>query len=147
MEVILREDIENLGKTGERMKVKNGYARNFLFPRKLAVVATEKNLKVVEEEKRRRALLLQKELEEAKALAERISKASCTVLVKTGEDEKLYGRVTPQDIASALEVEGITVDKKKIDLSEPLNQLGVFYVPIKLHPEVNASLKVWIVKE
>ena len=147
MEVILREDVEKLGKTGEKVKVKEGYARNFLFPRNLALPATDKNLKAVEDEKRKKSAIHQKELEEAKALAEKISKASCTVMVKAGENDKLYGSVTTQDIASALEVEGIAVEKKRIELPEPIHQLGVYYAQVKLHPEVSQMLKVWVVKE
>lgn len=147
MEVILKEDVKKIGKAGERVKVKDGYARNFLFPHNLALTANDGNLKLVESERLRKAAIHQKETEAAKLLADKISKASCTIRVKVGENEKLYGRVTTQDISNALEVEGITVDKKKIDISEPIDKLGVSYAQVKLHHEVTAQLKVWVVKE
>lgn len=147
MEVILKEDVERLGRSGDKVKVKEGYARNFLFPRKLALPATEGNLRAIEEEKRRKLAVHKKGLDEARELAEILAKASCTVTVKAGDADKLYGSVSAQDIASALELEGIKLDKKKIELQEHINQLGVYYVQVKLHPEVQAQLKVWVVKE
>lgn len=145
--LILLKDIEKLGKSGEVVAVKEGYARNFLLPKRLALPATEQNLKKVEVENKRRADAREKEKAEAERLAELISRTSCTIGVEAGKDEKLFGSVTSIDIQKALESEGIVVDKKKIELREHINQIGIYQVPIKLHPEVTASLKLWVVKK
>lgn len=147
VKLILLQDVEKLGKAGEVISVKDGYARNYLFPKGIALLATEQNLKAVEVEKKRKAEAQQKEKLEAQQLAERISRISCTIAVEVGRDDKLFGSVTSIDIQKALEAEGILVDKKKIDLKEHINQIGIYSVPIRLHPEVTANLKLWVVKK
>ncbi len=147
MQVILKTDIEKLGKAGEVVGVKRGYARNFLFPKGLALAATAVNLKLIEQQKTQERLQQEKEKEESQALAEKISSSSCTIPVQAGEDGKLYGSVTTQDIAEAYQAEGIVIDKRKIELAEPIKEIGVFKISIKLHPEVTAEAKVWVVKE
>lgn len=147
VKLILLQDVEKLGKSGEVISVKDGYARNYLFPKGIALLATEQNLKAVEVEKKRKAEAQQKEKLEAQQLAERISRISCTIAVEVGRDDKLFGSVTSIDIQKALEAEGILVDKKKIDLKEHINQIGIYSVPIRLHPEVTANLKLWVVKK
>ncbi|MFH1779358.1 MAG: 50S ribosomal protein L9 [Candidatus Omnitrophota bacterium] len=147
VKLILLQDVEKLGKSGEVISVRDGYARNYFFPKGLALLATEQNLKAVEVEKKRMAEAQQKEKLEAQQLAERISRISCTIAVEVGRDDKLFGSVTSIDIQKALEAEGIVVDKKKIDLKEHINQIGIYSVPIRLHPEVTANLKLWVVKK
>jgi len=147
VKVILREDQKKLGKRGEAVEVAPGYARNFLLPRGLALEATPKSLKLFEEEKKLEAAHLKKEAKEAKELSVKLAGISCTIPVQTGEGEKLYGSVTSMDIAEALAREEIEIDKRKIILEEPIKSLGIFHVPIKLHPDVTGELKVWIVKK
>jgi len=147
VKVILRQDQEKLGKRGEAVEVAPGYARNFLLPRGLALKATPKSIKLFEEEKKLEAAHRKKEEKEAKELSLKLSGISCTIPVQTGEDEKLYGSVTSMDIAEALAREGIEIDKRKIILEEPIKALGIYHVPIKLHPEVTGEVKIWIVKK
>lgn len=146
MKVILTKDIEGLGKVGEVVKVKDGHGRNFLIPKGLAKVATSSNLKVVEEEKKKLLRLEEKEKENGRELAEQISKVSCTISVQAGQDDKLFGTVTTEAIAKVCESEGIKIDKRDICLDEPIKKLGVYQVAVKVHPEVTATLKVWVVK-
>lgn len=146
MKVILTEDVERVGKVGDLVEISDGYARNFLIPKKLAAEATEKNVKALEHEKRLISDKVRKEKKEALELAKKINECSITIPVKVGEEDKLFGSVTAKDIAEALSREGIKIDKKKIQLESPLKELGVFDVPIKLHQETVASLKLWIVK-
>lgn len=147
MKIILTEDIEKLGGVGDVVTVKDGYARNFLIPRGLAKMATSSNLKIIEEEKKRLLRLKEKEKEEAEKLAKEISNTSCTVSVRAGQDDKLFGAVTAEAIARACEEGDIKIDKHKIQLEQPIKKLGVYQVPVKLHPEVTATLKLWVVKE
>ncbi|MEK6647300.1 MAG: 50S ribosomal protein L9 [Candidatus Firestonebacteria bacterium] len=147
MEVILREKVENLGNTGDIIKVSDGYARNYLLPKKLALQSTLEAKKIIEEEKKRKAIKEEKEKKDALKLAERIEKISCTIPSKAGEEDKLFGSVTSSDIADALKNEGVEIDKKKIELEEPIKSLGVYSIPIKLHSEVTANAKIWVVKE
>ncbi|MBN3038293.1 MAG: 50S ribosomal protein L9 [Candidatus Omnitrophica bacterium] len=147
MEVILKKNVEKLGKAGDVASVKDGYARNFLFPQGLALPATAANLKVIEREKEKATLRQEKEKQAAQELAEKINATSCTISVQAGEDGKLYGSVTNQDIAQAYKQEGINIDKKKIELPEPIKEVGVFKVDVKLHPEITAEAKIWVVKE
>ena len=142
MEIILREHVENLGRRGEVVKVADGYARNFLLPRKLALPASPANLKIVE---RQRKIAEVKELAErsvAEAYAVRLSHADIVIARRVGESETLYGSVTAADIADDLKAKGFEVDKRKIGLDEPLKQLGEFVVPIKLHSDVVAQVRV-----
>lgn len=146
MKVILVKDIDKLGKSGQTVKVSDGYARNYLIPQKIALEANKANEKVFLDLKKKAE---QKELrakKEAEELGEKIRGLSCTIVRQAGEEEKLYGSVTNMDIAAALQQEGLHIDKKKVLLDEPIKALGVFYVPIKLHPEVTTELKVWVVK-
>lgn len=145
--LILLRDVEKLGKSGEVVAVRDGYARNYLLPGRLALLATPQNLRAIEVEKKRKAEAQEKEKLEAQQLAELIARTSCTVVVEAGRDEKLFGSVTSIDIQKALEAEGIVVDKKKIELKEHINQIGIYSVPIKLHPEVTVDLKLWVVKK
>lgn len=147
MKVILLDDVEKLGSLGDVVEVKMGHARNFLFPRNLAIDALDKNLKVLEERKRKREQRLAKEREEMRALAERIANASCAIPMAAGEEDKLYGSVTTELIAEALAQEGITIDKRQIHLAEPIRKLGIYQIEVKLHPEVTVSTKVWVVRK
>jgi len=142
MEIILREHVENLGRRGEVVKVADGYARNFLLPRKLALPANQANMKIVE---RQRKIAEVKELAErsvAEAYAVRLAHADIVIARRVGENETLYGSVTSADIADDLKAKGFEVDKRKIGLDEPLKQLGEFIVPIRLHSDVVAQLRV-----
>jgi len=146
MKIILAEDMDKLGQAGQTIKVADGYARNYLIPNKIAYLATEANLKKYQEIERKKNRLLAKDKEEALLFKEKLDAASCTVLVETGEDDKVFGSVTSSDIVEALAKEGLTVDKKKVVLDESIRQLGVTKVSIKLHPEVTAEVKVWVMK-
>jgi len=147
MQIVLREDIENLGRRGEVIKVADGYARNFLLPKGKALPATAGNLKTIEREKRRYVVRQTKEREDSQVLAQRIAGISCTIVRKVGENDALYGSVTAADIAEYLAKEGVVVDKRRIHLDEPIKSLGIYNVSIRLHPEVSADVKVWVVKE
>lgn len=147
MKVILTQTIDRLGKAGDCINVKDGYARNYLFPKNLAKEATQGNIKALESLKKKQAAEDESRLKEAKALAERIAGLSITISAKAGEEEKLFGAVTSDMVAKALEAERISVDKKDIVIDEPIKKLGVYQVGIKIHPEVKAALRVWIVKE
>ena len=147
MEVILSQDIEKLGKVGQIVKVKEGYARNFLFPRKLAYAATDANMKVIAQQKKKKQELYEKDKQAAQAFAEKLTKVSCSVNVEVNDLEKLYGAVTEAEIVKALEAEGTTIDKKQLVIEKPLDQLGIFEVGVKLHPEVIAKVRVWVTKK
>ncbi len=146
MKVILREDDKKLGKAGDIVEVKDGYAHNFLIPRNLAVKADASHMKQLEHERKILRDKSEKLLKQAKKLVEQIEKASCTISVQVGEEERIFGSVTAMDIAQALDKEGVEVDKRAIQLEEPIKTLGVYTVPVKLGPEVEAKLKVWVVK-
>jgi large subunit ribosomal protein L9 len=147
MEIILREDVQHLGKVGEVVKVKDGYARNFLLPKGLAYPATEANKKKIAYEGERVAKQRAAEKTAAEGEATRLAEVQLTFEVKVGEEEKLYGSVTASDIQRKLEELGIHVDKRKIDLPEPIRELGEFKVGIKIHPEVRPEVRVTVVKE
>jgi large subunit ribosomal protein L9 len=147
MQVILIEDVPALGKAGDTVKVSDGYGRNYLIPRKKAVFATEKSLKVLEHQKRQVQQRMGKVKKDAERLADQIRTLSCTFAKPVGESGKLFGSVTSMEIESFLKENGIDVDRKKILLEEPIKNLGMFTVPIKLNPEVTANLKVWVVQE
>ncbi|MDP8262817.1 MAG: 50S ribosomal protein L9 [Candidatus Ancaeobacter aquaticus] len=147
MEVLLARDVERVGKSGDIVKVKDGYARNFLLPQKFAVIATPDNIKRLEVIKRKREEEEQKKVEALKVLADQISKLSCTITAKSGEDDALYGSVSSQDIAAALVNEGVQIDKKQIEIAEPIKALGLFTVKVKVHSEIDANLKVWVIKD
>ncbi len=147
MKVILKADVEKLGKRGDIVKVADGYARNFLLPKGLALKENPSNLKIIEEEKKLLAVKQVKEKAEAEAMAEKLKQVSITVVKKVGENEVLYGSVTSSEIADLLKKEGIEVDRRKIEIADPIKTTGIFNVPIKIHPEVSAEIKVWVVKE
>ncbi len=147
MQVILLENVPSLGKAGDLVKVSDGYGRNYLIPRKKAILATEKSLKVIEHQKRQVEQRLEKAKKDVERLGQRIEKLSCTFVKTVGESGKLFGSVTSMDIENFLKENGVEVDRKKISLEEPIKNLGMFTVPIKLHPEVTIHLKVWVVQE
>ena len=147
MEIILRLDVQHLGRAGEVVKVKDGYARNYLLPKGLAYPATEGNRKRVTFEADRLARLRETEKQAAEGEAAKLAGLSLTFPMKVGEEDKLYGSVTASDIQRRLEEQGIHVDKRKIDLHEPIRSLGEFRVGIKLHADVRPELTVVVVKE
>lgn len=147
MEVILIQDVPSLGKVGDIVKVKDGYARNNLLPQKFAILATPTNLKQIEKQREKRQAQWEAEKAEALKLEEKLSKASCTVNVEVNDLEKLYGSVSEIDIVKALEVEGFTVDKKDLVIEQPIEELGIFEVGVKLHPEVIAKFRLWVTKK
>ncbi len=147
MKVILRKDVETLGKVGDVISVKDGYARNYLIPRDIAFAATESSVKALEEEKKQQARKLEKEKKSSEALATQLEKTSVTIKMKVGEDDKLFGSVTSQMIGDALQEKGITLDKRQIELEDSLKSLGIFDVNVKLAGGVVGKLKVWIVRE
>jgi large subunit ribosomal protein L9 len=147
MEVILREDISNLGTRGQVVRVASGYARNFLIPKKLAVTATESNKKIVEQERQGHLRKEAKLQSEAQDLAKLVNGVSVTISQKAGENDQLFGSVTSKDVADALVAKGFTIDRRKIQLDEPIKQLGEFKVPVKLHKDVTAEVTVVVAKE
>ncbi|MBU4458040.1 MAG: 50S ribosomal protein L9 [Candidatus Omnitrophica bacterium] len=147
MKVILIEDVKKLGSMGEIVQVKDGYARNFLFPKNLARPATESNLNIIEEIKRKKEAAIVKEKKLAEELRDKLSLVSCTLAVEAGDDDRLFGSITAQDIANSFEEEGFSIDKRKFILEEPIKKLGVYHVSVKLHPEVSGDVKVWVVKK
>ena len=147
MEVILRAHVDSLGRRGEIVKVADGYARNYLLPRKLALLATEGNKKHVERERVKFDTREAEERRVAEAIAERLANISVAIARRVGETDTLYGSVTASDIAEALAAKGFELDRRKLQLGEPLKRLGGFDVPVKLHREVTATLKVQVVAE
>jgi large subunit ribosomal protein L9 len=147
MEVILREHVDNLGRRGDLVKVADGYARNYLLPRKLALLATDGNKKQIERERTKFDL---KELEEqkvAQAVADRMANVEIEIARRVGETEALYGSVTSSDIAEALAAKGFDLDRRKLQLHEPIKKIGAYDVPVKLHRDVTVQLKVRVVPE
>ena len=147
MEVILKQDVDKIGKAGTIVKIKDGFARNFLIPNGLAVPLTPANLKKLEQEKQKKILQLEKAKEGSKELKARLEGLSLTLPVLAQEEDKLYGSITAIDIAHALKEEGFDIDKSSIILDEPIKSLGIYEIPVNLHPEVSAKIKVWIVKK
>ncbi len=147
MQVILLEDVPALGKAGDTVKVSEGYGRNYLIPQKKAILATEKGVKMLEHQKREVQQRVGKVKKDVEKLAEQIGNLSCTFAKTVGESGKLFGSVTSMEIESFLKQNGIDVDRKKIVLEEPIKNLGMFTIPIKLHPDITAHLKVWVVQE
>ncbi len=147
MEILLCQDVKKLGKSGEVVNVKPGYARNYLIPQQLACPATPANLRRIERKKAREAELYAQQKKEAEVLAEKLNKVSCTVTVEVNDLDRLYGSVTEADIIKALELEGITVDVKDVLLEKPINELGIFEVGINIHPEVTAKVRVWVARK
>lgn len=147
MEVILREEIEKLGRRGDVVKVTSGYARNYLLPKRLAVAATDSNKKIVEQEKQAYLRRETKEIGDASDLAKMMVAVEVTIAQKAGDNDQLFGSVTAQDIAAALEKAGYTIDRRKVHLEEPIKTLGDFKVTVKLHREVSVELPVHVIKE
>ncbi len=146
MKVILLIDTAKLGKSGDIVKVKEGYARNFLIPQGIALSATSRNLKIVQHKKKQEFKKEDKEKQKMRQLAEKISKTSCTISAVSGEEDKLFGEVTNKDIAESLSIEGLKVDKRKIEINEPIRKLGVYNVKVKLSSDIVADLRVWVVE-
>ena len=147
MKIILTQDMEYLGAAGEIVDVKPGYARNYLLPRQMALVANTSNMAVYKEVRHQRQAQVGREKREAEQRAEGRSKASVTVSVAVGEEDRIFGSVTTQQIAELLTEQGFKVDRRSIQLDEPIRALGVYDVAIRLHAEVEAKVKVWVVKE
>lgn len=145
MEVILREHVDNLGRRGEVVKVADGYARNFLLPRKLALPVSEQNRKQVERERKVAEAREAEEKQAAEALAGRLTAVEISFERRVGENDTLYGSVTSADVAEALQAKGFDIEKRKVVLHDPLKQLGEFDVPVKIHREVTAQVKVHVV--
>ncbi len=147
MKVILRQNYESLGQVGDIVEVKEGFARNFLIPRKIAYTALKGNLIALEEEKKNIDKKLQQEVQSAEKLAVELEKVSVTIPVQVGEEDKIFGSVTTQMIADSLKENGYEIDKRKIEIEEPIKSLGIYSISIKLHANVNANVKVWVVRE
>jgi large subunit ribosomal protein L9 len=147
MEVILREDIDNLGSRGQVVKVAPGYARNFLLPKRLAVQATEANKKIVEQERQAHLRKEAKAQGEAEDLGKLMSNVTVTIAQKAGENDQLFGSVTSKDIADALAAQNYTIDRRRIQLDDPIKQLGEYKVPVRLHREVTVEVTVVVSKE
>ncbi len=147
VEVLLREDVEHLGRRGQIVRVKAGYARNYLLPRGLAVLATAANVKVIEQEKQRLERREARERAQAEAVAERLKELVLTFPRKVGDQDMLFGSVTAMDIAAALAERGIEVDRRKILLEHPIKYLGEYTIPVKLHREVTAEIRIQVVRE
>lgn len=147
MKVILLQDIERLGKKTSVVEVKDGYARNYLFPKKLALPLTPENLSFLEQMKLREERLFQKKKEEAFFLAKKLSSLSLTITCEAKDNEELFGSVNPGMISRALEMEGVSIPQEKISLPEPIKKLGIFKVKVRLHPEVETEVEVWVVRK
>jgi len=147
MKVILRQNFESLGKIGEVVDVKDGYARNYLLPRGIAYAASKGNIRALEEEKKVVEKRSKQELAAAELLSSELEKISVTIPVQVGEEDKIFGTVTTQMIADALKEKEYDIDKRKIEIEEPIKSLGIYGVNIKLHPNVSTKIKVWVVRE
>lgn len=147
MEVILRQAVENLGHPGDLVKVSSGFARNYLLPRGVAVAATEGNKKRIAQEKARLEAAEAARRQTAEEYAATVEQISLTFSARVGEEGKLFGSVTSADIAHQLEAQGYKIEKRQIDLHEPIKALGVYRVPIKLHADVKPEIKVWVIKQ
>jgi len=147
MKIILRQDVESLGKAGETVNVKAGHARNFLIPQKFAYPATRSFAKVFDEEKKLQENRDARASVQAEQLAAKLGNLSLETSVKVGEEDKVFGAVTAADIAALLAAKGYEIDKRDILLEEPLKALGIYNIPVKVAPEVKAEVKVWVIKE
>ena len=147
MEIILMENVEKLGQVGDVVKVKNGYARNYLLPRQLGMPATAGNIKRIEKEKAKRIAAWEEDKKIAQEKADIISKVSLTIAVEVNDQEKLYGAVSETEILEALEAEGHKIDKKSLVLEKPVDDLGIFDIGVKLHPQVIAKIRLWVTKK
>ncbi len=147
MKVILLKDIEALGSAGEVVEVKNGYGRNFLIPRNEALVATAANMAQFEFRRKQQETLSERDRRAAEALAKKLQAESITAQVKVGEEDRLFGSVTAQNIAELLDEKGYEIDRRAIHLEDPIRELGVYNIEVRLHPEVTTTVKLWVVKE
>jgi large subunit ribosomal protein L9 len=147
MKVILRQDFEKLGRMGDIREVKDGYARNYLIPRKIAYEATPSAMRMLEREKLMAEKRLEKERRSAEVLAAQLEKISVTIKMRVGEDDRLFGSVTSQMISDALKEKGIEVDKRQIGLEDTIKSLGIYDVDVKLQGGVTSKVKVWVVRE
>ena len=147
MKVILRQEYEGLGDAGKVVTVKDGFARNFLIPKGIAYPESSAYLKRYENEVKQQTLRQSRDKRKAEETAKALENVSCTITVQVGEEDKLFGSVTSQNISESLTAQGYEIDKRKILLEEPIKSLGIYSVPIKLHAEIEATVKVWVVKE
>jgi len=147
MEVILNQNVDKIGKSGQVVKVKDGFARNFLIPKDLALPVTSANLKILELQRQKKAAKLEKIKNEAEELKVRLAALSLTIPVLAQEEEGLYGSVSAVEVIQALKEEGFDIEKSSLILDEPIKSLGIYEIPVKLHPEVTATVKVWVVKK
>jgi len=147
MEIILRQAVENLGKPGDVVKVKNGYARNYLLPHNLAYEATPGNLKRIQQERARLEAAENQRRGSAQEVATKLEQVSLTFSARVGDEGKLFGSVTASDIAQQLEQQGYHIEKRQIDLHEPIKSLGVYRVPVRLHADVKPEIRVWVIKQ
>lgn len=147
MKVILLKDIETLGSAGEVVEVKNGYGRNFLIPRNEALVASAANMAQFESRRKQQETLAERDRRAAEVLAKKLEAESITAQVKVGEEDRLFGSVTAQNVAELLDEKGYEVDRRAIHLEDPIRELGVYNIEVRLHSEVTAAVKLWVVKE
>ena len=147
MKVILLKDIESLGSAGEVVEVKNGYGRNFLIPRNEALIASAANMAQFESRRKQQEILAERDRRAAETLAKKLEAESLTAQVKVGEEDRLFGSVTAQHIAELLDEKGYGIDRRAIHLEDPIRELGVYNVEVRLHPEVTTAVKLWVVKE
>ncbi len=147
MKIILRQNVPNLGEIGEVVTVKSGYARNFLIPRQLAYVATDSAMRALETEKKQYAVKMEKAKHSAELVAAQLADLQVSIPMQVGEEGRLFGSVTGQMIAQELEVRGFNIDRRSIVIEEPIKTLGVFEVKVKLHTDITAPLKVWVISQ
>ena len=147
MKIILTADVDTLGNAGDVVEVKDGYARNFLLPRAMALIANDHNMAVYEKVRQQREAQASRAMREAEKLAEGLQEVSCNVAVKAGEEDRIFGSVTAQQISVALRDLGFEIDRRAIEIEAPIRSLGVYDIPIRLHADVKASVKVWVVRE
>ena len=147
MEVILRQAVEKLGHTGDVVSVSNGYGRNYLLPRGVAYLATEGNKRKIEQERQRLEQAEEARRGSAREMADKLEAVSLTFSARVGEEGKLFGSVTSADIAAQLEAQGLHIEKRQIELHEPIRALGVYRVPVRLHADVHPEIKVWVIKQ
>lgn len=147
MQIILMDNVVKLGKVGDVVKVKAGYARNYLLPRELGVPATPGNMKRIEKEKAKRLALYEQNMKEAQKEADILSKVSLTVAVEVNDQEKLYGAISETEVLKAFENEGKKIEKKSLVIEKAIDDLGIFEVGVRLHPEVVAKVRLWVTKK
>ncbi len=147
MDVIICQDVPKLGKIGDVVKVKSGYARNYLLPKKLVCLATPENIKRIEQQKAKEAQQYAAGKQSAEEIAQKLAKVSCTITVEVNDLDRMYGSVTDAEISKALTDEGFEIEKKQVLLEQPIEELGIYEVQVKLHPEVTAQVRVWVAKK